>query len=233
MTSITTERWALSSTALDRLLAVLADTPETGAREYERLRARLATFFDRRGAALPDRCADETLDRVARRAEGGLVIDRPQAYVFAVARHVLQENVRRRARELRAHADWTALQARPEPAAAVEARMECLRRCLDELPAQSRQTIEAYYAGEGAHQSAQRTALAARLGIEYATLKTRVCRIRNLLAESVARCLAERGADHSWAPARPLARTGPPNAPIRSRAPSSTSDSLADARMAS
>jgi DNA-directed RNA polymerase specialized sigma24 family protein len=190
MTLSTSERWALSSASLDRLLAVLAETPETGAQEYERLRAKLAAFFGRRGAALPDRCADETLDRVARRAEGGLVIQRPRAYAFAVARHVLQENARRTARELQAHADWSVLQARREPAGAFEDRLECLRRCLQRLPSESRETIQAYYAGDGGHQSAERTALAARLGIEYAALKTRVCRIRALLAERVSRCLA-------------------------------------------
>lgn len=189
MTLSTSERWALSSASLERLLGVLAETPETGAHEYERLRAKLFAFFDRRGAALPDRCADETLDRVARRAEGGLVIERPRAYAFAVARHVLQESARRRVRELRAHADWTVLQAWPEPASALEARMECLRHCLQRLPAESRETIRAYYAGDGAHQKAERRALAARLGIEYAALKTRVCRIRALLAERVSRCL--------------------------------------------
>jgi DNA-directed RNA polymerase specialized sigma24 family protein len=179
MTLGTSERWALSSTSLERLLGVLAETPETGAQEYERLRAKLFAFFDRRGAALPDRCADETLDRVARRAEGGLVIERPRAYAFAVARHVLKESARRRVREMKAHADWAVLQAWPEPASALESRIECLHHCLQRLPAESRETIRAYYAGAGAHQKAERAALAARLGIEYAALKTRVCRIRD------------------------------------------------------
>jgi DNA-directed RNA polymerase specialized sigma24 family protein len=201
MTLSTSERWALSSASLDRLLGVLAATPETGAQEYERLRGKLVAFFERRGAALPDRCADETFDRVARRAEGGLVIERPRAYVFAVARHVLQESARRTARELRAQADWTALHARPDTAGVVETRIECVRRCLQRLPAESRETIQAYYAGDGAHQGARRAALAARLGIEYGTLKTRVCRIRRQLAQRVSRCLAREDGDHSCLPA--------------------------------
>jgi DNA-directed RNA polymerase specialized sigma24 family protein len=196
-TSCTSQRWALSSVALDRLLAVLAETPETGAREYERLRDKLAVFFHRRGASLPDRCADETLDRVARRAEGGLAIERPQAYAFAVARHVLQETARRTARELQVHADWAVLHARPQPTGAAEARLDCLLHCLQRLPQESRETIEAYYAAGGGHRSAERTALAARLGIGYGALKTRVCRIRALLARRVARCLAWEHGEHS------------------------------------
>src|SRR4249919_1835401 len=49
------------------LLARLDPDPDRAAAEYERLRRALGKFFDWRGHPAPDECADETLDRLARK----------------------------------------------------------------------------------------------------------------------------------------------------------------------
>lgn len=194
MPSAPIERWTLSRAALERVFALLGDDLEAGAREYEVLLRKLGAFFERRGASFPEACADETLDRLARKVDAGLAIEHPRAYVFAVARRVLQESEKRRAREVRAQHDWTRLQGSNQGAPDVEARLKCLQSCLRALSPENRALIAAYYSGDGDSGSPERTVLARRLGLGYGALRIRAFRIRNQLVGCLRGCLTRRGA---------------------------------------
>ena len=79
-----------------RLLARLNPDLDEAGQEYQRLRTRLVRFFDWRGATQPDECADETLDRLARKLEEAEVeVLDVQKYVYGIARLVHLEQRRR------------------------------------------------------------------------------------------------------------------------------------------
>src|SRR5215470_727602 len=60
---------SITKADLVRLLARLTADEERAAREYERLRRTPIKFFDERGVCPPDECADQTLDRLARKLQ--------------------------------------------------------------------------------------------------------------------------------------------------------------------
>jgi DNA-directed RNA polymerase specialized sigma24 family protein len=185
-------RWSLTREALERLLDQLGSDSEAAAREYETTRHRLIDFFDWRGARAPEALADETLDRVARRLDEGETVEHLRAYCYGVAKRVLLESEKQRAREQVALRDFRPGPANDEVSSTVEARVACLERCLRELPDDCRELIVGYYQGAGRSHLEGRRLLADRLGITYATLKTRAHRIRARLEEALRGSL-ERG----------------------------------------
>jgi DNA-directed RNA polymerase specialized sigma24 family protein len=182
----------LATEHLEQLLARLGPGREAAGREYQAIRRKLTDFFDRRGVSERDLLADETLDRVARRVGQGAEIQNLRAYCYGVARLVLMEWRRERTAEDKALAE-VARQSVPRDTSLVEARVDCLERCLRALPAESRDLILQYYAGEGAVHLAGRRQQAESLSIPYGTLTTRAYRIRVQLEECLRRCLVKSG----------------------------------------
>jgi DNA-directed RNA polymerase specialized sigma24 family protein len=179
-------RWNLTQQALDGLLAKLAEGGEAAAREYEAIRLRLIGFFDRRGAVSADVLADETIDRVARKLEQGEDVGHMRAYFYGVAKRVWMEARREQARERIMTGDEFG--PRLELADA-EAQAVCFERCLQELSPASRELILGYYEGPGRVHLEGRKLLAQRLGLTYATLRTRARRIRSQLEDCLRTCL--------------------------------------------
>ena len=62
---------ALSQTEFDALLASLAPRRDLAGEKYEAVRRMLTRYFEWRHCVPPEDCADETIDRVARRLAGG------------------------------------------------------------------------------------------------------------------------------------------------------------------
>ena len=195
-----TVRWSLSPRALERLLERLGPDREAAGGQYQALRERLEGYFECKGARQPEVAADETLDRVARRLEEGEVIHRVEAYSHGVARLVLFEQLRRQLREQRASAD-AACEWLDRAAPDEGARTACLMGCLELLPVEERRLIVAYYQGAGRSHLAGRKVLAERLGITYASLKTRAHRLRMRLEASLRACLEGRCPHSSEMPA--------------------------------
>jgi DNA-directed RNA polymerase specialized sigma24 family protein len=188
----TTPKWSLGPEAFELFLSRLDPDRDNASRAYETLRKKLVDFFDWRGSKSPDVMADETIDRVARKLEQGEVIEHLSAYTYGVARRVLQELYKRTSRER------AALDVMERDAATVttpeesDARLPCLRHCLERLPAESRTLIMSYYDGEGRAHLSERKALAEQLGLTYATLKTRAHRVRGLLEDCLRECVSGR-----------------------------------------
>ena len=149
-------------------------------------------FFDRRGVPSADALADETLDRVARKLGQGEDIQHVRAYCYGVARHVHMEWQRERAVEGKVRAEVAHHWDRRDTSL-VEARVACLEQCLRDLPAESRDLILQYYAGEGEVHLAGRQRLAESLSVSYGALTTRAYRIRLQLEGCLRRCLEKSG----------------------------------------
>jgi DNA-directed RNA polymerase specialized sigma24 family protein len=180
----------LGAGALEGLLARLGPEREAAGLEYERIHRRLLAFFESHGSLEPDRDADETLDRLARKLSEGHVIRDVPAYVHGLARNVLRETWRRARRELSVR---EALRDTPPSAPANGRLWDCFDRCLAGLEPERAELLVAYYSAARNPNRAWRAQLAASRGLSLNALRIRVFRAREALRGSLTRCLAASG----------------------------------------
>jgi DNA-directed RNA polymerase specialized sigma24 family protein len=185
--------WNLHDRALQQLLRRLDHDASVAGEKYEHLRRALVRMFDWRGASAPDRCADETIDRVARKLDSGVEIADVVAFAHGVARLVMLEQTRRpEAREVSLDEAVGIPQPPPRRDLSDEDRLSCLEQCLDELSADARSLILRYY-GETLRQRIDaRAALARDLGLSPNALRSRAQRIRDRLERCVTACARAR-----------------------------------------
>jgi DNA-directed RNA polymerase specialized sigma24 family protein len=184
-----TQERQIASAGFARLLARLGGDPD-GAAEYERLRLTLERFFDWNGASTPDECADEVLDRLARKLEADVVIENIRAFALGVARLVLLEWRRRPVSlSLDDRPEAAAVSASPAQESDADAALRnCFDRCLAGLPAESRTVVLEYYVAERRAKIDNRRRLARMFGISESALRNRVQRVRDRLERCVHRC---------------------------------------------
>ena len=188
------KNWAITESALQRLLAWLDEGTDSGGQSFLEMRRRLVAFFDRKNCLNADELADETLNRVARRLEeeGTIESDAPAKYCYITARFVFMESLRAREKQavpldevqenLALATDATEEKERREKL------LECLEQCTDRLEAASREIIIRYYFGEERAKIENRRALAASLNITVNALSIRAFRIRDKLEACVGKC---------------------------------------------
>lgn len=183
-------KWTLTQEAFDRLLMLLAPDRESAAEKYLELRANLLRFFEWRGCPFPEEHADETINRVAKRVAEGEVIQNPSGYIFGVARLLLLEIHKERAKEQRAMGELAFSQTVASyQFEELEPRVECLRRCLMTLSDENRELILHYYQGEKGPKIENRKRLSERLNVSLNTLRMRALRLREKLQACVADCV--------------------------------------------
>jgi len=173
---------------LERLLGRLDPDRERAALEYERLHRGLVRFFDWRGVAAPEDCADETIDRLAVKLEADASIVDIRAYALGVARMLALERQRRPILTPIDRTTDVAIAAPVEPTP--DARLQdCFERCLGELPRDARSLLVSYYEGDLGSKIANRRRLAESLGVSESALRNRVQRLRNRIEACVQRHL--------------------------------------------
>jgi RNA polymerase sigma factor (sigma-70 family) len=183
-------KWALTQDAFDRLLAAFGEDRERAGDKYLEVRGNLIRFFEWRGCPFPEDHADEAMNRVARKLAEGEAVLNPSAYCIGVARLLLLEINKERAREQQALGEMASSPATtndddPES----EASIECLRACLENLPADNRELIIEYYQGEKGTKIENRKKLTERFGVPVNTLRMRALRLREKLQACVEQCL--------------------------------------------
>ena len=181
--------WELTKDVWDALLRRLDPDPAAAGQKYEAIRAKLIRFFEWRQAPVPDDCADETIDRVARKIQQGDQIEEMSSYFYGVARMILLERVKRHQKQQEAISAMPPpepLNARPE---SEDRSLECLDRCMKTLPADHREIILDYYMDEKGAKIERRKSLADRLQIPLNALRIRAHRIRGRIEDCVARCV--------------------------------------------
>lgn len=179
--------WGLTRPALDRLLGWLDSDKTAAAKKYEQTRRALIKYFESRGCHTPEDLADRTIDRVAKRIDEGIVlwVEHPAMFFYGVAKKVLQEYYRRQS------GSWNRALYVPDDAESLHRRYDCMSRCLDTLPAESRAMLTDYCTAEKREKERARRALAEKLGISINTLRLRVHRLREQLARCVRGCMQE------------------------------------------
>jgi DNA-directed RNA polymerase specialized sigma24 family protein len=187
-------RRSLTAEAFDKLLASLDSDRERAGEKYEEIRRGLVCLFEWRGAPFPDEHADETINRVARKLDEGNELNDPIPYMYGVARLVLLEVYKSRERERAALAQLTASVRVPSDTEETSSnlRLDCLERCLDELPGESRDFLKEYYQGEKRVKIENRQKLAGRLRIPLNALRLRARRAREKLEVCVHTCVSRR-----------------------------------------
>ena len=187
--------WSLTQPAFDGLLAVLGPDRDVAADRYLEIRRKLVRLFEWRGCSTPEEYADDTINRCARKIGDGEVIRDLATYCVGVARMLLLEMGRERARQARS------LDEAPEPHVVLhepeddrDRHVECLRLCLGQLPPEHRNLILSYYQGDKGDKIKNRNGLTRTLGISPGTLRMRALRLRAGLQLCAENCLQNQGA---------------------------------------
>src|SRR5678816_2036505 len=127
----TRQKWSLTQTAFDSLLACLDSDRDIAADRYLRMRRDLVRLFEWRGCSTPDDYADETINRCARRIQEGEEIRDVVTYSIGVARMLLREMCRDRFRQTRSLDEAPECSARPDRPSDLEDRIQALNISLE------------------------------------------------------------------------------------------------------
>ncbi len=191
----------VESNALQALLALLHSDPVEAADAYRRLQQRLVRFFNLTAASDPEQLADETIDRLARRAAkdaagvpadnasaDGLspVVHSPATLAFGTAREVLQEDLGRSQPNDQEVREWFARTTNARDPNR-ERRQVILRSCLSRLSSERRRLLESYYGWSPSHKGEYHLQLAQSLGLNLDALRNRAFRSRVQLEACVRR----------------------------------------------
>ena len=184
------EKWSLTREAFDGLLALLGPDRDRAAETYLEIRRNLVRLFEWRGCSTPDEYADEAINRCARKIAAGEQIRDLPTYCIGVARMLLREMTRERARETRPlHEAADPRATSEEPADDGERRVACLKRCLTQLSPESRDLILSYYHGDKGDKIKNRKLLMERFAVPPNSLRMRALRVREALQLCSENCL--------------------------------------------
>jgi len=183
---------AIPPESFEEILAWLNPDRDVAAAMYVQLRHDLAKMFMWGRCADPEGMTDEAFDRVAKKVHEvrpGYEGD-PRLYFRAVANNLIKENHKKIKTQLSLEdidlPEPRITEREDETAADIE---ECLQLCLQTLGAGKRELILGYYAKEKQAKIDHRNELAQKFEITVETLRVRVFRIRESLAECIGRCL--------------------------------------------
>ena len=190
----------LTREAFDKLFETLDPDRQVAAEKYERIRQRLANFFEYRGCSSPDDYADITINCAAKKLyEGSRIYSSdPLSFFIGIARNILLEYWEQAPRHAASldhlpaaehpHVDAIETMQREEDRQRSEAELECLEECLEQTDREDRELIVSYYIGEKGQKIRNRKRLAAKFNIAPAALRLRAFRLRAKLERCVKSC---------------------------------------------
>lgn len=191
----------MTQEAFNQFLRRLNSDRECAGVEYETLRLTLIAFFEQHGGLSPADLTDETFNRVGRILSEGKRIEHLNSYTLAVARNVLRENYRSPQRGETAIGELLPnqtpslnpdeLQKEQERSHQEESRLECLKKCLQELSSDDNKLIRLYHVPEDIRRKEQRKKLAEELGISLNALRIRIHHLKVTLKVCLNKCLGK------------------------------------------
>jgi RNA polymerase sigma factor (sigma-70 family) len=176
------KNWVLTPESFDALLAWLDTDRNKAGQKYEEIRRRLIKLFTCRGCPDAEDLTDETINRVIKRLpeiESQFTGEQIR-YFYGVANKVHLESLRRKP---------------PVPPVVISpdeelgAEIECLEKCISELPSDHRVLVIEYYQEDKRAKIDHRKQLAQKLGIAANALRIRAYRIRATLEVCLRDCL--------------------------------------------
>jgi DNA-directed RNA polymerase specialized sigma24 family protein len=191
----------LTATGMEMLLARLDPDQAAAADKYEVLRLKLVKCVLWKGCpdSWADVLADRVLDRLASKIEHGTVIENINAYSLEILRFVWLEYLRKEKEDIAGDDGFPEIAVQPDIPILEDpdARMNCLRVCLNEVvpDATDRAVIVGYYDTDpGLKNKEHRKVLAEKIGLTMTTLKVKACRIRARLEHCINECVARAAA---------------------------------------
>jgi hypothetical protein len=180
-------KWTLTPDAFNRLLAWFSPDREEAGRKYEQIRGQLIRLFTKRGCSEPEDLTDETVNRVARKLEQGVLqySGDPVRDFIGFAKKVYQEDLRRPRPE-------TIVEESLIPARIPtnrELQYRCLERCMAHLSERDRSLVSRYHQDQGREKIRVRQLLANESGIGMNNLRIQVCRMLKPLRECFFGCI--------------------------------------------
>jgi len=169
------QKWILKQEAFEKLLARLGPTPEEAGEQYLQIQRKL----------------------VVRRIDEGEEIRTSNilVYAYGIARNVVREQWDRPTMvdvdELPALMHPADNPGRIEDERENERHLSCLRRCLADLPLESRSLILEYYQDDKSAKIDTRKKMAERLRVQHGVLRNRIFRLREKLTGCLTNCLAQ------------------------------------------
>src|SRR5215831_440119 len=136
----------LTPEAFGRFLRWLSADDELAVREYQRIRTKLTGFFIHKGCTDADDLFDKTVDIVVGKIESCGQYSNPLAYCYGVARNVWYQDTRER-KPVAIAVDVASLEHSDSTVRELE--LQCLERCLTQLPPGDREVIVQYHAEQG------------------------------------------------------------------------------------
>lgn len=176
-TEITQESFA-------RFLEWLSPDSEHAGEEYERLRFRLFRFFSLRHCNHADELADETINRVILKCSAEQIENR-LAYCYGVAKNVYRESLRRERPYLDIDEVEIAVTAPPQQSFS----SDCLDKCLEKLPADSRNRLLDYFSETGQKKIKLHQDISEKLKMTQTALRMSIMRSKQKLKTCVQECM--------------------------------------------
>ena len=179
---------------LKDLLNLLHPDEAQAAVEYQNLHQRLTRFFEWNNGEDPMALADETLDRLAKRAsEAGITegVRNVSGFALGVARHLLQEEARRQRKMVEISRHWRAMELARNAEPDTETLDDALQHCLRKMSPERRRLIEAYYNFNGGEKIKMHQQLAEAEGLSLNALRNRALRARQDLETCIRRQLGK------------------------------------------
>ncbi|MFL6214355.1 MAG: RNA polymerase sigma factor [Blastocatellia bacterium] len=180
--------WEITEDAFDKFLSWLHPNREQAGKKYEDIRRHLIIILNCRGCAEAEDLADETINRVIRRAQQ--MVDtyhgEPLPYFITVAHNLYLEYAAKRRTWLELPAE---LPLAPQPDPEAEREYECLERCVQKLTPANRDMVLQYYQENKQAKIDHRKQRAERMGIALNALRIRAYRIRVGLEQCIDECL--------------------------------------------
>ena len=183
--------YELGQRQFDDLLSLFSGDRDEAGEKYEQIRRGLVRFFQFKGCSDPESLADETINRVASKANE---FDpskniKPVTFFYGFASNILLENNRRSRKdvgldETKIHAAETVAEDSTD-----DAKNACLQRCLEQLPTDEKELIIKYYAREGRAKIELRQEMCERLNYTATALYTKIFRLKASLKGCIENCM--------------------------------------------
>jgi len=179
----------LTRESFDQLLAWLHSDPEEAGARYVKIRSGLVKKFTSHHCSQPEKLADITIDRVAKKLSEIIdtFVGERERYFHRVAYYVLLESINKSADEV--ELTETMPLVAPDKDEDVESEFECLEKCMEGLPSQKQDLIRNYYRGDKGAKIRQRKELAVKFNVELPVLRVLALRIRQDLRGCIIDCL--------------------------------------------
>lgn len=190
----------ISQQAFNKLLEWFNPDRDKAALKHEQIRLHLIRFFQFNDCPYSEDCADDVIQRVAQKLVEGVEVKATDPYVYfrAVARNTLLEYWKDKQRRQYIPIDNMPLSLQPsvnpdevslqqQLLQDKERAIDCLPKCLGELPSESSQLFLRYHQSD--NHISSRMELAKELGLEINALRSRITRIRDKLEKCIQQCL--------------------------------------------